>query len=182
MNKQNLKRFILEKPAGIEINCLTHGISLPTKVVISPCSLKYLSELFSFSLDKNMQFPYLETSKSTAFLPRVNAIKKLIKAPAKLPSVPAKKTVSVDILPCAIKAPAGTIINSLGNGKKEDLDLLLSVGEKIMGNTICALGDAAATPVESFIKHFREEFEYYIEHGKSMVETKPNLIEEEASV
>ena len=69
-----------------------------------------------------------------------------------------------------------------GNGKKEDLDLLLSVGEKIMGNTICALGDAAATPVESFITHFREEFEYYIEHGKSMVETKPNLIEEEASV
>ena len=69
-----------------------------------------------------------------------------------------------------------------GNGKREDLDLLLSVGEKIMGNTICALGDAAATPVESFIKHFREEFEYYIEHGKSMVETKPNLIEEEASV
>ena len=69
-----------------------------------------------------------------------------------------------------------------GNGKREDLDLLLSVGEKIMGNTICALGDAAATPVESFIKHFREEFEYYIEHGKSMVETKPNLIEEVASV
>ena len=69
-----------------------------------------------------------------------------------------------------------------GNGKKEDLDLLLSVGEKIMGNTICALGDAAATPVESFIKHFREEFEFYIEHGKSMVETEPNLIEEEASV
>ena len=69
-----------------------------------------------------------------------------------------------------------------GNGKKEDLDLLLSVGDKIMGNTICALGDAAATPVESFITHFREEFEYYIEHGKSMVETEPNLIEEEASV
>ena len=69
-----------------------------------------------------------------------------------------------------------------GNGKREDLDLLLSVGEKIMGNTICALGDAAATPVESFIKHFREEFEYYIEHGKSMVEMEHNLIEEEASV
>ncbi|MDB4847662.1 NADH-quinone oxidoreductase subunit NuoF [Candidatus Pseudothioglobus singularis] len=69
-----------------------------------------------------------------------------------------------------------------GNGKKEDLDLLLSVGEKIMGNTICALGDAAATPVESFIKHFREEFEYYIEHGRSMVEVEHNLIEEVASV
>ncbi len=69
-----------------------------------------------------------------------------------------------------------------GNGEEEDLDLLLSVGEKIMGNTICALGDAAATPVESFIKHFREEFEYYIQNGKSMVEEEHNLIEEAASV
>ena len=69
-----------------------------------------------------------------------------------------------------------------GNGKEEDLDLLLNVGEKIMGNTICALGDAAATPVESFIKHFRDEFEYYIQNGKSMVEEEHNLIEEAASV
>ena len=69
-----------------------------------------------------------------------------------------------------------------GNGQEEDLDLLLSVGEKIMGNTICALGDAAATPVESFIKHFREEFEYYIQNGKSMVEEEHNLIEVAASV
>ena len=69
-----------------------------------------------------------------------------------------------------------------GNGKKDDLDLLLSVGEKIMGNTICALGDAAATPVESFIRHFREEFEYYIEHGRSMVEVEHHLIEEAVSV
>ncbi|MDC0182054.1 NADH-quinone oxidoreductase subunit NuoF [Candidatus Thioglobus sp.] len=69
-----------------------------------------------------------------------------------------------------------------GNGKEEDLDLLLNVGEKIMGNTICALGDAAATPVESFIKHFRDEFEYYIQNGKSMLEEEHNLIEEAASV
>tara|TARA_B110000008_G_scaffold41441_1_gene38585 strand:- start:11 stop:1312 length:1302 start_codon:yes stop_codon:yes gene_type:complete len=69
-----------------------------------------------------------------------------------------------------------------GNGKNEDLDLLLSVGEKIAGNTICALGDAAATPVESFIRHFRDEFEYYIKHGVSMVEVEHNLVEEEASV
>ena len=69
-----------------------------------------------------------------------------------------------------------------GNGQEEDLDLLLSVGEKITGNTICALGDAAATPVESFIKHFREEFEYYIQNGKSMVEEEHNLIGEVASV
>jgi NADH-quinone oxidoreductase subunit F len=56
-----------------------------------------------------------------------------------------------------------------GNGKKEDLDLLLSVQSKIIGNTICALGEAAAMPVESFIRHFRKEFEYYIKNGKSMV-------------
>ncbi|MBA5249378.1 MAG: NADH-quinone oxidoreductase subunit NuoF, partial [Gammaproteobacteria bacterium] len=37
-----------------------------------------------------------------------------------------------------------------GNGKADDIDLLLTVGDKIMGNTICALGDAAAMPVESF--------------------------------
>jgi NADH-quinone oxidoreductase subunit F len=69
-----------------------------------------------------------------------------------------------------------------GNGKNEDLDLLVSVGGKISGNTICALGDAAATPVESFIRHFRPEFEYYIKHGRSIVEEEHQLIEEEASV
>lgn len=57
-----------------------------------------------------------------------------------------------------------------GKGKLEDLDSLLSVQEKIIGHTICALGDAAAMPVESFIRHFRDEFEYYIENGRSMVE------------
>jgi NADH-quinone oxidoreductase subunit F len=57
-----------------------------------------------------------------------------------------------------------------GQGKAEDLDLLLSVQDKIMGNTICALGDAAAMPVESFIRNFREEFEYYIKNGKSIIE------------
>ena len=56
-----------------------------------------------------------------------------------------------------------------GNGKDGDIELLLNVQDKIMGNTICALGDAAAMPVESFLRNFREEFEYYIEHGKSMV-------------
>ncbi|CAC9591357.1 NADH-ubiquinone oxidoreductase chain F [Bathymodiolus heckerae thiotrophic gill symbiont] len=56
-----------------------------------------------------------------------------------------------------------------GKGKADDINLLLGVQEKIQGNTICALGDAAAMPVESFIRCFREEFEYYIEHGKSMV-------------
>jgi NADH-quinone oxidoreductase subunit F len=56
-----------------------------------------------------------------------------------------------------------------GNGREGDIELLLGVQDKIMGNTICALGDAAAMPVESFLRCFREEFEYYIKHGKSMV-------------
>ena len=57
-----------------------------------------------------------------------------------------------------------------GEGRMEDLDLLTDVSSNISGRTICALGDAAATPVLSFIKHFRPEFEYFIRHGRSMVE------------
>ena len=59
-----------------------------------------------------------------------------------------------------------------GEGRMGDLDLLTDVSSNISGRTICALGDAAATPVLSFIKHFRPEFEYYIQHGKSMVTGK----------
>jgi len=59
-----------------------------------------------------------------------------------------------------------------GKGIPEDLDKLDDVASKIEGRTICALGDAAAMPVRSFIKHYREEFEYYIEHKCSMVDSK----------
>jgi NADH-quinone oxidoreductase subunit F len=59
-----------------------------------------------------------------------------------------------------------------GEGKPEDIDRLESVSRKIEGRTICALGEAAAMPVWSFIKHFREEFEHYVEHGYSMVADK----------
>ncbi|MEW6692245.1 MAG: NADH-quinone oxidoreductase subunit NuoF [Pseudomonadota bacterium] len=57
-----------------------------------------------------------------------------------------------------------------GKGTLEDLNRLDDVASKIEGRTICALGDAAAMPVRSFLKHFRPEFEYYIEHGHSMVD------------
>jgi NADH-quinone oxidoreductase subunit F len=57
-----------------------------------------------------------------------------------------------------------------GKGQPEDIDRLDDVARKIEGRTICALGEAAAMPVWSFIKHYREEFEYYVEHGRSMVE------------
>ena len=49
-----------------------------------------------------------------------------------------------------------------GKGQSRDLDLLESVAERIEGRTICALGDAAAWPVQSFLKHFRGEFEAMI--------------------
>lgn len=57
-----------------------------------------------------------------------------------------------------------------GHGRPGDLDLLDNVAGRIGGRTICALGDAAAMPVQSFLKHYRHEFEYLIEHGKPMVE------------
>jgi len=49
-----------------------------------------------------------------------------------------------------------------GKGNISDIDLLESVASNIAGRTICALGDAAAMPVMSFIKYFRHEFEDYI--------------------
>lgn len=56
-----------------------------------------------------------------------------------------------------------------GEGRPEDLALLDDVTQKIAGRTICALGDAAAMPVQGMLKHFRHEFEYHIEHKKCMV-------------
>src|SRR5260370_15061676 len=46
-----------------------------------------------------------------------------------------------------------------GHGKKENIDILVDVAKKIEGNTICPLGDAAAWPVASAVRHFRKEFE-----------------------
>ncbi len=57
-----------------------------------------------------------------------------------------------------------------GKGRSEDIDLLNRAAGQIEGHTICAFGDAAAWPVQSFIKHYRHEFEYFVEHGRSMVE------------
>ena len=56
-----------------------------------------------------------------------------------------------------------------GEGRQEDLDLLNSVCDNIMGRTICALGDAAAMPVKSFVKHFRAEFQHHIDHKRCVV-------------
>ncbi|HEY8509178.1 MAG TPA: NADH-quinone oxidoreductase subunit NuoF [Steroidobacteraceae bacterium] len=58
-----------------------------------------------------------------------------------------------------------------GEARREDLGLLLDVANRIEGHTICGFGDASAWPVQSFLKHFRHEFEYMIDHGgRSIVE------------
>ena len=55
-----------------------------------------------------------------------------------------------------------------GNGKESDLELLVDVANRIEGNTICAFGDASAWPVQSFIEHYYEEFEYMVKNkGKT---------------
>ena len=56
-----------------------------------------------------------------------------------------------------------------GQGRPEDLDELVRIGGNIGGRTICALGDAAVGPVVSFVKHFRQEFEYHIENKRCLV-------------
>ena len=58
-----------------------------------------------------------------------------------------------------------------GRGEQDDLGKLLDVANKIEGHTICALGDAAAWPVQSFLKHFHHEFEYMVQNrGRSIVD------------
>jgi NADH-quinone oxidoreductase subunit F len=56
-----------------------------------------------------------------------------------------------------------------GEGRQEDMDLLIDVAGNIKGRTICALGDAAAMPVQGFIKHFRDEFQYHIDNKRCLV-------------
>jgi NADH-quinone oxidoreductase subunit F len=56
-------------------------------------------------------------------------------------------------------------------GRAQDLDMLDDVASKIEGRTICAFGEATAWPVRSFVKHFREEFEYHIDNGRCLPAT-----------
>src|SRR6478736_860403 len=64
-----------------------------------------------------------------------------------------------------------------GHGHMHDIDLLVDVAKKIEGNTICPLGDAAAWPVASAIRHFREEFEYHIKYPEKVKNPKHFEIE-----
>ena len=66
------------------------------------------------------------------------------------------------------------MLTSITEGRAElsDLDKLVEVANKIEGHTICALGDAAAWPVQSFLKRFHHEFEYMVKNkGRSIVDS-----------
>ncbi len=56
-----------------------------------------------------------------------------------------------------------------GQGMQKDLEMLDDVARRIEGRTICALGDAAAMPVRSFLRHFHEEFEHHVTHKRCLV-------------
>lgn len=56
-----------------------------------------------------------------------------------------------------------------GQGRKGDLDLVLSISGNIQGNTICPFGDAAAWPAAAFIKKYRAEFEAHITQKRCVV-------------
>ncbi|WP_266158414.1 NADH-quinone oxidoreductase subunit NuoF [Dyella silvatica] len=57
-----------------------------------------------------------------------------------------------------------------GNGTMDDLHRLKAIAGQIEGHTICAFGEAAAWPVQGFLRQFWHEFEYYIENGRSIVD------------
>jgi NADH-quinone oxidoreductase subunit F len=56
-----------------------------------------------------------------------------------------------------------------GEGEMRDIDLLVSVGNNIVGKTLCAFGDAAATPALTTVKNFRAEFEAHVREGRCTV-------------
>ena len=62
-----------------------------------------------------------------------------------------------------------------GKGRSGDLELLRSAAGQIEGHTICAFGEAAAWPVQGMLRHFWPEFEYYVAHGRSLVEEQQGL-------
>jgi NADH-quinone oxidoreductase subunit F len=62
-----------------------------------------------------------------------------------------------------------------GEGREGDLELLRSAAGQIEGHTICAFGEAAAWPVQGFLRHYWNEFEFYVKHGRSLVEEQQGL-------
>lgn len=62
-----------------------------------------------------------------------------------------------------------------GEGNEDDIDLMLSVADHIVGKTFCPLGDRAASVVQSFIKEFRSEFEEHIKGATCSTSTDKGM-------
>ena len=60
-----------------------------------------------------------------------------------------------------------------GRAQKREIDMLLEVSTQIEGHTICALGDAAAWPVQGLIRHFRHEIEKRIDDYAANPHSEP---------
>ena len=65
-----------------------------------------------------------------------------------------------------------------GEGRPEDIPLLSDIADNILGKSFCALGDAAAMPVQGMLKHFRPEFEYHIQHRRCLVNRRRQSVME----
>jgi NADH-quinone oxidoreductase subunit F len=63
-----------------------------------------------------------------------------------------------------------------GKGKPNDIELLADVADNILGKSFCALGDAAAMPVQGALKHFRPEFEHHVTHKTCMVNRRRDAV------
>lgn len=65
-----------------------------------------------------------------------------------------------------------------GQAREEDADLLMNIADQIAGRTICAFGEAASWPVQSFIEKFKDEFiQKAREQASQRNEAKPTKIE-----
>ena len=54
-----------------------------------------------------------------------------------------------------------------GEADEEEIDMLWDVTKQVEGHTICALGDAAAWPIQGLIRHFRDEIEDRIKYKRT---------------
>ena len=63
-----------------------------------------------------------------------------------------------------------------GEAQKREIDMLLEVSHQVEGHTICALGDAAAWPVQGLIRHFRGEIERRIDEYSANSKAEPALV------
>ena len=66
------------------------------------------------------------------------------------------------------------MLTRIVEGKAElgDLEILRQAAGQIEGHTICAFGEAAAWPVQGFLRHYWDEFEYFIRNGRSIVDAR----------